>query len=198
MAHETVARRYAQALFELARERGELEPVRRELEGLAARAAEDRRWRWVMESPALPASAREAALDHLLEEEPSPLVQRFLHVLVRKGRGALLQAIAGEYGRLADEAEGVREASVTTAMPLDEANREALRRRLEEWTGGRVRLREQVDPAILGGLIVRVGDRRVDGSVRTRLEEMRRHLASVPAGPGPNSGGADEKGVSGR
>ncbi|MCL6521080.1 MAG: ATP synthase F1 subunit delta [Firmicutes bacterium] len=202
MALEAVARRYAEALFVLARERNQVGGVREELERLAARAGGDPRWRWVLESPVLPGSARESALDQLLGEEASPLVRRFLHVVVRKGRGSLLPAMAREYGRMADEAEGIREAEVTTAMALDEASREVLLRRLESWAGERVRLRERVDPAILGGLIVRVGDRRMDGSVRTRLEAMRRHLAGAEAVSGAvsgaASGGADERGVSGR
>lgn len=198
MARESVARHYAQALFELARERDELETARHALEGVARAAAGDRRWRWLTESPVLSPASREAALDLLLQEDVSPLVRRFLHVLVRKGRGTLLPAVVREFGRLADEAEGIREAEVTTSMPLDQESREALQRRLEAWTEGRVRLRERVDPSILGGLIVRVGDRRLDGSVRSRLEEMRRHLAGAAAGPGIHSGQADEKGGIGR
>ena len=99
-------------------------------------------------------------------------------LLVRRGRIELLPEVAAQLRRLYDQRQGIVKATVTSAAPLTEAETIALRERLAGMTGGRVDLSVQVDPAILGGVMVRLGDRLIDGSVRGRLERLRTRLAS--------------------
>jgi F-type H+-transporting ATPase subunit delta len=99
-------------------------------------------------------------------------------LMLRRGRIDQLPRIAAEFRRLDDARQGITVATATSAAPLTPDEQTALMGRLEQMTGGRVRLDVQVDPSLLGGLIVRVGDRLIDGSVRGRLERLRNRLVS--------------------
>ena len=98
--------------------------------------------------------------------------------MLRRGRIQELPKLAAEFRRLDNERKGITHATATSASPLTKDEVAALARRLEEYTGGRVELDVQVDPSLLGGLVVRVGDRLIDGSVRSRLERLRNQLVS--------------------
>jgi len=99
-------------------------------------------------------------------------------LLLRRGRIDLLPRVAREFARLDDLRNGVVNATATSAAPLDPDEVRALTARLQRLTGGRVELTTNVDPSLLGGVVVRLGDRLIDGSVRGRLERLRSRLAS--------------------
>jgi F-type H+-transporting ATPase subunit delta len=102
-----------------------------------------------------------------------PEVADFACLLARNNKEAILSEIAAEYSRLLDEYYGVRQAEVTTAVPLDDDARRLIETRLREIAGSSFTLDERVDPTIVGGIIVRVGDRIIDRSVRARLQALR-------------------------
>src|SRR5262249_13450035 len=99
-------------------------------------------------------------------------------LVVRRGRIEQLPRVAAEFRRLDDQRQGIVHATATTALPLNDTEVRALTARLEQMTGGRIALQTDVDESLLGGIIVRVGDRLIDGSVRGRLERLRNQLAS--------------------
>ena len=103
-------------------------------------------------------------------------VGNLVQLLARRGRISILPAVAAEYRRLLNEERGILEALVTSPAPLDEADLDALRRKIEAMTGARVEITGAVDPALIGGLTVRVGDTLIDASVRGRLERLRERL----------------------
>ncbi len=107
-----------------------------------------------------------------------PKVLNLIALLLRRGRIEELPRVAAEFRRLDDERQGVTHATATSAAALTRDEVSALTERLEQTTGGRVALDIQVDPSLLGGLVVRVGDRLIDGSVRGRLERLRNQLVS--------------------
>jgi len=169
------ARRYATALFVLARDSSQLDRWSRELEQLVTLlqtpdAAQ------VLTSPAVPEDQRLAALGQLLPGT-SPQFRSFLEILVRRGRLELAPEILAEFRRLWDDYRGVVVAEVTTAFPLDANATRLLTQRLTSFTGKQVRLEPRVDPSIIGGVVARVGDELIDDSVRGRLDRMRRRLA---------------------
>jgi F-type H+-transporting ATPase subunit delta len=99
-------------------------------------------------------------------------------LLLRRGRIDLLPQVAQEFRALYEKRAGIVRATVISAAPLAEDEQRALRERLGQMTSGRVEMTVEVDPAILGGVIVRLGDRMIDGSVRGRLERLRSRLAA--------------------
>jgi F-type H+-transporting ATPase subunit delta len=109
----------------------------------------------------------------------SPMALNFAKLLVNKGRTLEADHIAGEFRRLADLHMGISNATVTTAVELTPQESALIQQRLEASTGKSVRLATQVDPTIIGGLVVRVDDELIDGSVRSRLHQLRRHLEGV-------------------
>ncbi|MCS7003274.1 MAG: ATP synthase F1 subunit delta, partial [Dehalococcoidia bacterium] len=106
-----------------------------------------------------------------------PLARNFLALLVQRNRLGILPEIIDLYAAMLDDERGIARASVTTAVELAPDEAQQVARRLEELTGKTIRLETSVDPAILGGVIVRIGDKLIDGSTRTRLNMLRQRLA---------------------
>jgi F-type H+-transporting ATPase subunit delta len=174
---DTAARRYAEAAFEVAMRDGTLEQWRSELE-LAAGVAGDERALALLANPAIPAERRAEALEGMLGGRVSDPVLNLIRLLLRRGRIEQLPRVAAEYRRLDDERQGITSATAISATELTPDEIRELTSRLEQSTGGRIALDVQVDPSLLGGLVVRVGDRLIDGSVRGRLERLRNQLIS--------------------
>jgi F-type H+-transporting ATPase subunit delta len=129
-------------------------------------------------SPAVPISQKLAVIAAEapgLRAETNNLIRLLLH----RERLELLPEIAASYHELLNRARGISVAHVITAVPLDEASRAQLASRLERYVGQKVEMQTSVDPSIIGGVVVRVGDTLLDGSVRGRLEALRRRLAAT-------------------
>ena len=131
----------------------------------------------VLANPALPLDQRLEAADRVLADLPQS-VRNLVLLLVRRQRIEQLPRVVAEFVRLDERRQGITHATATSAAPLSDLEVKALTARLEQMTGGRIALDTDVDAALLGGLIVRVGDRLIDGSVRGRLERLRNQLAS--------------------
>ena len=174
---DTAARRYAEAAFAVATRDGTLETWRSEL-AASAELLGDEAAMTALANPALPVEGRSAAVTALLEGTAGRPVQNLIQLLLRRGRIEQLPRVAAEFRRLDDARQRITHATATSASPLSPDEVGALTTRLEQTTGGRVALDVQVDPSLLGGLIVRVGDRLIDGSVRGRLERLRNQLIS--------------------
>ncbi len=175
MRIEVAAKRYAQAAFDIAREKDELDRWVEDLRAIADLTTQP----GVVEllaSSRVPFEVKERLLRSVLVDI-SPLALNLARLLVQKGRIALAGQVRDEYQRLLDEHRGMAQALVLTAVPLSEDEERAVAQRLRELTGKEIVLGRRVDPEILGGLVARVGDRLIDGSTRTRLLELRRKLA---------------------
>ncbi|MCS6801548.1 MAG: ATP synthase F1 subunit delta [Chloroflexota bacterium] len=177
MADLTVARRYAQAIFSLAKDQNRFDEWDAELTTIAE-ALQQPELRAALESVRAPFAAKRELIQSVFAETVSPLAKNFLLLLVQRGRLQLLDDIIAFYRRLVDEERGIARARVTTAVPLDESERERVAQRLAAITGKQIRLETAVDPTILGGLIARIGDKLIDGSTRTRLLALRQRLAA--------------------
>lgn len=171
------ARRYAEAAFELAVRDGAVREWLDQLER-AAELSRDERLDHLLDNPAVPVAERLDLLDRALGGGTPPQVRNLLGLLLRRGRIKSLAKVAAEFRSLYQRQEGITPATVTTALALEADELRAIGQRLERQTGGRIELSTEVDPAILGGLIVRLGDRLIDGSVRGRLERLRARLIS--------------------
>ena len=171
----TAARRYAEAAFSLAKEEGALDRWAADLATAADVIATPEAAR-VVGNPAIPLQSRRDVIGALLETRVSPHVVKLVLLLAERGRVDILPAVSSEYRRLLNRERGVVEARVTSAIPLEASEVEALRERIAGTAGGTVDLTTAVDPALIGGLTVRVGDTLIDASVRGRLERLRERL----------------------
>lgn len=178
MAGAAAARRYAKALFSLAREESRIAEVREEIGRLGRLLAESAELRGVLFRPLHPAAERRAVLAAVAERlGASLLLKHFLSFLLDQRRLVDWDAIELEYGRLADAVAGLSHVRVKSATPLSEAQRERLQRALERRAGGRVQLEIDVDPMLVGGVVAQVGDLVYDGSLLTQLRQLRASLA---------------------
>ena len=168
------ARRHAQAVFQIALERNELEKWRVDLNTMASILSEPEIMA-ILENPKVRFEQKVRLINRCLPEV-SQLALNLAYLLVAKGRLKFLTQIASEYERLVDAHEGLERAELITATPMDEEIKENILNRLVAITGNKIKLSTRVDPGIIGGFIVRIGDRLIDGSVRNRLEALRESL----------------------
>ena len=178
----TAARRYAEAAFQIAARDGTTDEWQARLGQLAA-VLEDARMARLAGNPALPPAERERVLLAALGWEGSdePAVN-LVRLLLRRGRIGLAGSIAAEFRRLVQQSRGIVGATVSAAAPLSAAEEDAVRRRLEAMTGRQVDLTVVIDPELIGGVAVRIGDRMIDASVRGRLRRLRERLVAGAAG----------------
>jgi len=173
----SVARRYARALFQIGVDNGTYEALGQELSDLAELFSGSPALRPALENPVFKPSEKAAILAKILPRvTPSETVRRFALLLLERGRIRALPAIARAYRELGDRHAGRVRAMVTSAQPLSAADLDRVRRSLEARTQKKVMLESQVDPSLIGGLVARVGDLVLDGSVRTQLATLREKL----------------------
>ena len=174
---DTAARRYAEAAFEVAQRDGAVERWRAELDAAAAIAADEQVGR-ILANPAIALETRTETAGSIFGKVVSKPVLNLIGLMLRRGRIEQLPRVAAEFRRLDNARQGITLATATSAAPLSQDEVRALTARMEQLTGGRVELDLQTDPSLLGGLVVRIGDRLIDGSVRGRLERLRNQLVS--------------------
>lgn len=164
-------------------ERGKaIEEVDAGMIALAELLASDERLARFMAAPQIPAAEKRVLIDRGFGEKLHPALVRFLHLLVSKRREPLLGEIAAAWRQLLDERANRMTATLVTAAKIDDELAESVRGALEELTGKHIVLEQEIDPALLAGVVVRFGDTVVDGSVRSRLTELRHRLRTAHVG----------------
>ena len=174
MPAEVAAKRYAQAAFEIAAQAGDFAAWTGALSRIAAFMSETDPAR-VLENSRVALETKHQLVNAGLNGLP-PLALNLAHLLVNKGRTPLAAQIADHFNNLAEERQGIARALVTTAVPLSDAERGSLASRLQQSTGAQVQIQTRVEPAIIGGLIVQIGDKLFDGSTRARLVALKESL----------------------
>jgi len=172
------AKRYARAIFELAREEGQVEEWGTRLTTVG-QVLSRQDVRVVLSNPTIPRQQRQEAVSRILDDSAGPEGANLAKLLVGANRLDDVERIEQEYQLLVDEAEGRMRATATTAVELSAGDYETLAGRISKQMGREVRLTADVDPAIIGGLVLRVGDHVIDASLATRLRQLRRKLAGV-------------------
>jgi F-type H+-transporting ATPase subunit delta len=179
MRSETIAKNYAETLLELARRADDTEGWGRMIDDFANATREEAELRAFLATPRLGAAEKNAILATALQDRMPRLFVRFIQSLVKNRRQALIPDIAVEFHKLLDVDENRVHAEVTVAREASAADRTMIARELTRVLGKKVIPHLTVNPAILGGLIVRVGDDVMDGSVRRRLAQLRNQLGAV-------------------
>ena len=177
MARTTVrALRFAEAAFAVARDTHQLDAWIEGLEQASSVMADETAGRF-LSSPVVPPERKLTTLSQLLPGVP-PTVHNFLGILAHRNQLDLLPEIAQAFRRLLNEHRGIEVATITTAVPIDERQQASIAARLGQRLGKTIVVEPNVDPDILGGVIAQVGDDVIDGSVRGRLERLRRRLTA--------------------
>lgn len=169
---------YANSLFEAAKEKGRLEPVRDDLHAFAEAVEQVPQLKALLESPEVESRPKVEALREILTDADE-FVRNFLLLVVEKGRAAELGEMVKEFDALVAAEEGILDVELTTAVELSEEDAKKLLEQIEKVSGRRLRARREVDPNLIGGFVLRAGSHRADASVRGRLQRLRRELKGV-------------------
>jgi F-type H+-transporting ATPase subunit delta len=175
---EEIAQVYARALFEVAKEQGKLDLVREQLGQFADALNDNRDLAVFFFSPYFSTEEKKQGLHGALEGA-DPAIVNFLETLLERHRMPVVFRIRQQYERLWDEENKLLPVEVTSAVDLDEATVKSIGERIGEQTGQRVELTSRVDPEILGGIVLRVGNSILDASIKHRLDQLRKHVAQA-------------------
>ncbi|MFA5309742.1 MAG: ATP synthase F1 subunit delta [Dehalococcoidales bacterium] len=174
MANSVYARRYAQAVFEIALEKNEMDRWQADLQRIVG-VLGDTDFLAALDSPRIKTADKSRFLKERLSDI-NPLALNLVMLLVARAGAGLIIQVADEYRRLLDKYRGMETAEITTAVPLDDKEQEALAARLGAVLDAKVALEARVDPEILGGIIARVDGKLLDGSTRSKLAALKRNL----------------------
>ncbi|MBN2980729.1 MULTISPECIES: F0F1 ATP synthase subunit delta [Cohnella] len=176
MSGSAVAKRYAKALFDLSSEKGIVSETETELKAIVDALKQNADFRAFMTFPNIDTSKKIAAFKAIFGQAVSQAVLDTISLLIERDRQTELPAILDAYVKVAGEALGRAEAHVATPKPLTEGEKEQLAAKFGALLGKTVRVNETVDPTLLGGLTVRIGDTLYDGSLRGKLERLEKSL----------------------
>ena len=177
MISTRIAIRYAKALLSIGREDGQAETYKEELEGFAKLLEENEELEMAISNPLYGAENRKHVLRAVLERfAPSEVMRSFLLLLFDKGRIQYVKDICAFYERLTDELANIVRADLVSAVEMPEESIERIRAALSEKTGKEVRMEARVDPGLIGGVVTKIGDLVLDGSVRTQLISLKESL----------------------
>jgi F-type H+-transporting ATPase subunit delta len=177
----TIARVYAETLLRSADRHGRVEDVDESVRALSTVLESSPEFRRFLAAPQIASDRKQALVAESLRARIDPLVLRFLELVIGKHRERLLGEVIAAWTELLDTRANRQSATVTTAIPPDAETMARVQAALEKATGKTIALEKRVDPTLLGGLVIRTGDTVIDGSLRSRLVELRRRLRS--AGP---------------
>ena len=177
MADQRVAARYAKSLLDLGKEMGTLSAVKADMDLLTKTMAESRDLRLLLRNPIVKHDKKLAILKAIFEGKVSDMTLRFFTILTEKNRESAIEGIGPEFLAQFNVLRGIQSALVTSAAPLSAAARAEIQALVTKQTGhAEVQLTEKVDPELIGGFVLRVGDNQIDDSVRTSLRKMRTSL----------------------
>ena len=176
MQESAVALKYARALFDSAVEEGKVDETAADVASVAALKKEDPTFLDFLVSPEVLTEHKLEFIDAVFAPRLIPLVANFLRLLVNKARINFLEEMCEEFERLAEEHKGKLRAQVLTAVPLEQDQEAKLKDRLNRITGKEILLEKRVDPQILGGMVVHLGNKILDGSLRHDLKRLRERL----------------------
>ncbi len=176
-----VAYRYARSLMQLARERNEVEAVREDMLLVASTCAKSLDLRVMLKSPVIKSDTKDKVLGRVFGGQIGHTTERFITILVRKGREGILPEIAEGFQNVYRKEHDILVAEVMSAVPLTAESRSQVKKMAEERHPGKsIVLKESVDASLIGGVVIRIGDDQIDASVSRRLNDLRRKFSENP------------------
>ncbi|SDK72285.1 F-type H+-transporting ATPase subunit delta [Catalinimonas alkaloidigena] len=175
-----VAFRYAKSILELAQEKGMLEAIREDMELFDKAIRENRALANLLQSPIVNSDKKLKILQSIFKGKVNDLTLSVFEILTRKNRESQLPGIARSFHRQYNQLMGIENVTVITPMPLTDELRQQFMAMVKKQTGKEAELQEKVDPELIGGYILQIGDRRIDDSVRNRLHQLKRKFSENP------------------
>ncbi|MGI6413284.1 MAG: ATP synthase F1 subunit delta [Syntrophomonadaceae bacterium] len=176
MLNISVARRYAEAFFNIARESNKVDEYQQELELVVETIKKVENLEQYFAHLLIPVNEKKAVIDKIFADKISPVTLNFIKVVVDKRREAYLSAITEQYIEMADEFRSIAKLDFITAVEVSKKDVQFLAERLSKSTGKKIQLRLQVDPTLIGGVRLRMGDQIIDGSVANKLQRIKEKL----------------------
>lgn len=174
----TVASRYAKSLLELVQEQGNLDSVKADVEQIIAVLKSNTEVQAVLKNPIISGDKKRGILLALFENKVSPLIVSFFTILVNKGRGEILVDILQEFIREYNVVKGIVNATVVSASALSQENLKNLEAKISSEIGAQVLLKNKVDASVIGGFVLRVGDKQIDASIAGKLQKLDKYFVS--------------------
>ncbi|MGR3219314.1 MAG: ATP synthase F1 subunit delta [Candidatus Anammoxibacter sp.] len=176
MTEDIVALGYTRALYDIASNNGQVDQLEGELKALDCLLKESKDLENVMIHPGITQKTKKRLVENILAHECSPLLKKFLFVIIDKRREKLLSLLYAAYLSVIREVKGVVLAEVQSTIQLTEENISKLKSNLEKVTGKEVEIATTINPKILGGLVIHFGDKLIDGSIRSKLSKLKKKL----------------------
>lgn len=173
MSDIRVASRYAKSLIELADEKGVLEQVQQDMLLFSKVVSQNRDFQLMLTNPVIKSDKKLKVINSIFTGKVHKLTLMFFNLVAQKSREAVLLSMTSEFERQYNEVKGIQIATVVSAVPFAPAQRDALIRQLTLETGKIIQLKETVDPSLIGGFVLRVGDKQIDSSVKNSLRKLR-------------------------
>jgi len=180
MSDIRVAARYAKSLIDLAQEKGVLEEVHADMQLFSKTVRDNRDFKLFLTNPIIKHDKKLVILQRVFQNKVQPLTQTFFSIVTQKHREAILDSVATEFIRQYNVIKGIEIASITTAVPLSPELRAQVNQKIASLTGKTVQLIEKVDQNMIGGFILRVGDKQVDDTIRTDLRHLKQKFKENP------------------
>ena len=165
--------RYAKALIELASEKGVLEEVHSDMLAFSQICQQNRDFELMLKSPIVQHYKKMSILESLFKGKVHPVSFSIFEIITRKNREELLPEIAESFHQQYNDSKNIQTAQVTTTFALDETQRTHFRKMVEHATGKQVELHEKIDPSLIGGYVLQIGDRQADESVKNQLRKLK-------------------------
>ena len=174
----TVASRYAKSLLELVQEQGNLDSVKTDVEQVLATLKSNTQVQAVLRNPIISGDKKRGILLALFDNKVNPLIVSFFTILVNKGRAAILVDILQEFIREYNVVRGIVNATVVSASALSQENLKNLEAKISSEIGAQVLLKNKVDASVIGGFVLRVGDKQIDASIAGKLQKLDKYFVS--------------------
>jgi F-type H+-transporting ATPase subunit delta len=179
MLKGAVGSRYAEALFQIAQEQENIEQLEQELQSVVKIIADSRDLQKILYHPQITPEEKKVILKSIFAGRVSRVTVNFLYLLIDHKREFFLKDIVTFFMEMANQVRNLAQAQVTSAVELKGEEKKKLNEILEKIVRKRIRAEYSIDPSLVGGVVVRIGDRVIDGSVRTKLARMGEHLRQI-------------------
>jgi len=180
MSDIRVASRYAKSLIELAEEKGVLEEVNADMQLLYDVISGNRDFELMLLNPVIKSDKKLNILNQIFTGKVQPMTLMFFNIVTQKSRESVLLYMAEEFKKQYNELKGIQVVKITSATALDASEREVLVKQLATETGKTIQLQETIDPALIGGFVLRVGDKQIDSTVKNKLRKLKNDFKDNP------------------